>query len=78
MKSANAPRLSAGLVFLPGMMAGQILGGGKPWLAAKYPVAIMRRIFASTPGQHPQPEAQPGHRFRRVPTHSCHRHNVCE
>jgi putative ABC transport system permease protein len=37
-----------GLVSLPGMMTGQILGGGAPWIAVKYQVAIMLCIFAST------------------------------
>jgi putative ABC transport system permease protein len=37
-----------GIVSLPGMMTGQILGGSEPWLAVKYQVAIMISIFAST------------------------------
>jgi putative ABC transport system permease protein len=37
-----------GLVSLPGMMTGQILGGGEPWVAVKYQVAIMLCIFTST------------------------------
>jgi putative ABC transport system permease protein len=37
-----------GLVSLPGMMTGQILGGSEPWLAVKYQIAIMLCIFAST------------------------------
>ena len=37
-----------GLVALPGMMTGQILGGSEPWLAVKYQIAIMLCIFAST------------------------------
>ena len=37
-----------GLVSLPGMMTGQILGGGEPWLAVKYQIAIMLSIFTST------------------------------
>jgi putative ABC transport system permease protein len=37
-----------GLVSLPGMMTGQILGGGEPWLAMKYQIAIMLCIFTST------------------------------
>lgn len=37
-----------GLVSLPGMMTGQILGGSDPWLAVKYQIAIMICIFAST------------------------------
>lgn len=34
-----------GLVSLPGMMTGQILGGSEPWLAVKYQIAIMICIF---------------------------------
>ncbi|MGZ8137624.1 MAG: ABC transporter permease, partial [Methylococcaceae bacterium] len=37
-----------GLVSLPGMMTGQILGGSEPWLAVKYQIAIMICIFTST------------------------------
>ena len=37
-----------GLVSLPGMMTGQILGGADPWVAVKYQVAIMLCIFTST------------------------------
>lgn len=37
-----------GLVSLPGMMTGQILGGSEPLLAVKYQVAIMICIFTST------------------------------
>mgnify|MGYP006279393065 FL=1 len=37
-----------GLVFLPGMMTGQILGGTAPVLAIKYQVAIMLAIFSCT------------------------------
>ncbi len=37
-----------GLVSLPGMMTGQILGGSEPWLAVKYQIAIMICLFAST------------------------------
>jgi putative ABC transport system permease protein len=37
-----------GLVSLPGMMTGQILGGGEPWVAVKYQIAIMLCIFTST------------------------------
>ena len=52
MKAALNPILSAmstlGLVALPGMMTGQILGGGDPWVAVKYQIAIMLAIFAST------------------------------
>ena len=36
-----------GVVFLPGMMTGQILGGASPDTAIKYQVAIMLAIFAA-------------------------------
>jgi len=36
-----------GLVSLPGMMTGQILGGSLPILAIKYQIAIMIAIFIS-------------------------------
>jgi putative ABC transport system permease protein len=52
VKAAINPTLAGmatlGLVSLPGMMTGQILGGGEPWLAVKYQIAIMLCIFAST------------------------------
>lgn len=52
VKAAINPGLAGmatmGLVSLPGMMTGQILGGGEPWVAVKYQVAIMLCIFAST------------------------------
>ncbi len=37
-----------GLVSLPGMMTGQILGGSEPLVAVKYQIAIMISILAST------------------------------
>ncbi len=37
-----------GLVSLPGMMTGQILGGSEPWVAVKYQIAIMACIFTSS------------------------------
>lgn len=37
-----------GLVALPGMMTGVILGGGNPMTAIKYQIAIMLAIFAGT------------------------------
>ncbi|WP_348758877.1 ABC transporter permease [Candidatus Methylocalor cossyra] len=43
-----ASMATMGLVSLPGMMTGQILGGGEPWLAVKYQIAIMLCIFTST------------------------------
>ena len=36
-----------GLVFLPGMMTGQILGGSPPLIAIKYQIAIMSAIMGS-------------------------------
>lgn len=36
-----------GLVFLPGMMTGQILGGSPPLVAIKYQIAIMAAILGS-------------------------------
>lgn len=52
VKAAINPTLAGmatlGLVSLPGMMTGQILGGSEPWLAVKYQIAIMLCIFAST------------------------------
>lgn len=37
-----------GLVSLPGMMTGQVLGGAPPMAAVKYQIAIMIAIFIST------------------------------
>ncbi len=52
LRSALRPTLAniatAGLVFLPGMMTGQILGGASPLLAIKYQISIMIAIFVST------------------------------
>lgn len=52
VKAAINPTLAGmatlGLVSLPGMMTGQILGGSEPWLAVKYQIAIMLCILAST------------------------------
>ncbi len=52
VKAAINPTLASmatmGLVSLPGMMTGQILGGAEPWIAVKYQIAIMLCIFAST------------------------------
>lgn len=52
IKAAVSPTIASmstmGLVSLPGMMTGQILGGSEPWLAVKYQIAIMICIFAST------------------------------
>jgi putative ABC transport system permease protein len=47
-----APNLASfatmGLVSLPGMMTGQILGGSSPAVAIKYQIAIILAIFAAT------------------------------
>ena len=43
-----ASMATMGLVSLPGMMTGQILGGSEPWLAVKYQIVIMLCIFTST------------------------------
>ncbi len=52
VKAAINPTIAGmatmGLVSLPGMMTGQILGGSEPWLAVKYQIAIMVCIFTST------------------------------
>ncbi len=49
VKAALNPTIAGmatmGLVSLPGMMTGQILGGSEPWLAVKYQIAIMICIF---------------------------------
>ncbi len=37
-----------GIVFLPGMMTGQILGGASPITAVKYQVTVMLAIFAAS------------------------------
>ena len=43
-----ATMATMGLVSLPGMMTGQILGGSVPLVAIKYQIAIMIAILAST------------------------------
>jgi putative ABC transport system permease protein len=52
VKAAINPTIAGmatmGLVSLPGMMTGQILGGSEPWLAVKYQIAIMICIFTAT------------------------------
>jgi putative ABC transport system permease protein len=37
-----------GLISLPGMMTGQILGGSSPQVAIKYQIMLMISLFAST------------------------------
>ncbi len=50
LKSAFGPSVAStatiGLIWLPGMMTGQILGGSDPMLAIKYQVLIVASIFA--------------------------------
>lgn len=48
LKPAIASMATMGIVFLPGMMAGVILGGQEPAVAVKYQVVIMLAITAST------------------------------
>ncbi len=49
IKTAMAPNMAtmatAGLVSLPGVMTGQILGGSDPVLAVKYQIMVMLMIF---------------------------------
>jgi putative ABC transport system permease protein len=49
MRAAVTPMIASmstlGIVFLPGMMTGQILGGVSPMLAVRYQIAIMVTIF---------------------------------
>ena len=51
-EAALAPTIATiatiGLVALPGMMTGVILGGASPMVAIKYQIAIMLAIFSST------------------------------
>lgn len=39
---------AAGVVFIPGMMTGQILGGADPVMAAKYQIVVLLMISAAT------------------------------
>ncbi len=52
LQASLAPTISTmatmGLVSLPGMMTGQILGGSSPMIAIKYQIAIMLAIFCAT------------------------------
>lgn len=48
MAPALANYASIGLVSLPGMMTGQILGGSDPMTAVKYQIVIIMAIFAAT------------------------------
>lgn len=47
IKPTVASMATIGVVFLPGMMTGQILGGSDPSTAIKYQIAIMLAIFLS-------------------------------
>lgn len=52
LESALSPLIASlatyGLVTLPGMMTGVILGGADPFIAIKYQIAIMVAIFSGT------------------------------
>ena len=45
LKPSLASMATMGIVFIPGMMTGQILGGASPLTAIKYQIAIMVSIF---------------------------------
>lgn len=51
LRKAISPTIATaatmGIVALPGMMTGQIIGGSSPLLAVKYQIAIMLAIFAT-------------------------------
>ncbi len=51
IKDAFSPTIASvatmGLIWLPGMMTGQILGGNSPTVAIKYQILIMVAVFAS-------------------------------
>ena len=52
MKIAFNPTIATtaimGLISLPGMMTGQILGGSDPGVAVKYQIMLMITIFSSS------------------------------
>jgi len=48
LKPSLASMATMGLVFLPGMMTGQIIGGSSPLVAIKYQIAIMTLIYVAT------------------------------
>jgi putative ABC transport system permease protein len=48
LKPTVANMATMGIVFLPGMMTGQIIGGSSPVLAIKYQIAIMIAIFTAS------------------------------
>ncbi len=43
-----ASTAAIGLIWLPGMMTGQILGGSNPFIAIKYQIVIVSAIFAGS------------------------------
>lgn len=47
LKPALASMATMGIVALPGMMTGQMLGGSNPMVAIKYQIAIMLAIFST-------------------------------
>ncbi len=47
LKPTLASMATIGIVALPGMMTGQMLGGSSPLVAIKYQIAIMLAIFAT-------------------------------
>jgi len=47
LKPMLATMLTTGIVAIPGMMSGQILGGSSPLVAIKYQITIMIAIFVS-------------------------------
>ncbi|MDW7733373.1 MAG: iron export ABC transporter permease subunit FetB [Methanolobus sp.] len=48
LKPTLANMTTIGIVFLPGMMTGQILGGSSPLVAIEYQIAIMVAIYVTT------------------------------
>ncbi|SFM14720.1 ABC transporter permease [Methanolobus profundi] len=48
LKPTLANMATIGIVFLPGMMTGQILAGASPLVAIEYQIAIMITIFVTT------------------------------
>ncbi|MBN2111440.1 MAG: ABC transporter permease [Methanosarcinaceae archaeon] len=48
LKPTLADMATIGIVFLPGMMTGQILGGSSPLLAIEYQITIMIAIYVTT------------------------------
>ncbi|MFP4655237.1 MAG: ABC transporter permease [Methanohalobium sp.] len=48
IKPTIANMSTVGIVFLPGMMTGQILGGSSPIVAIEYQIAIMVAIYVTT------------------------------